>query len=52
VNYSGVASEIPEGEEFEVGLPWCTGQSGAPVQGAFGWPFAPLLNPIFDLLIG
>jgi hypothetical protein len=37
VNYSGAASRIPEGEQFEVGVPgapdtvrWHTGQSGAP----------------------
>jgi hypothetical protein len=29
VNYSGVRLEKPEGEEFEVDPPWCTGQSGA-----------------------
>jgi hypothetical protein len=25
VNYSGARSRTPEGEEFEVNLPWCTG---------------------------
>jgi hypothetical protein len=25
VNYSGVRLEKPEGEEFEVDPPWCTG---------------------------
>jgi hypothetical protein len=30
VNYSGVTPEKPEGEEFRVVWPWCTGQSGAP----------------------
>jgi hypothetical protein len=37
VNYSGLASRIPEGEQFRVGDPgapdtvrWHTGQSGAP----------------------
>jgi hypothetical protein len=33
VNYSGVRPQKPEGEEFEVDPPWCTGQSGAPNQG-------------------
>jgi hypothetical protein len=33
VNYSGVRLEKPEGEEFEVDPPWCTGQSVAPDQG-------------------
>jgi hypothetical protein len=27
VNYSGVRLEKPEGEEFEVDPPWCTGHS-------------------------
>jgi hypothetical protein len=26
---------------------WCTGQSGAPDQGASGWSFAPLFEPFF-----
>jgi hypothetical protein len=40
MNYSGVASRIPKGEQFGVGVPgaldtvrWHTGQSGAPDQG-------------------
>jgi hypothetical protein len=47
VNYSRAASHFPEGEEFNVGFTgapdtvrWCTGQSGAPDQGAFGLSFA------------
>jgi hypothetical protein len=47
VNYSGTPSNFPEGEEFSVECPgapdtvrWCTGQSGAPDQGAFGLSFA------------
>jgi hypothetical protein len=43
----GVASHFPEGEEFSVKCPgapdtvrWCTEQSGAPDQGAFGMSFA------------
>jgi hypothetical protein len=47
VNYSGAPLEIPEGEEFSLECPgapdtvrWCTGQSGAPDQGAFGLYFA------------
>jgi hypothetical protein len=47
VNYSGAASYFPEGEEFSLECPdapdtvrWCTGQSGAPDQGAFGLSFA------------
>jgi hypothetical protein len=34
VNYSGAALEKPEGEEFSLYDPWCTGQSGAPDQGS------------------
>jgi hypothetical protein len=47
VNYSGATSYFPEGSEFSVECPgapdtvrWCTGQSGAPDQGAFGLSFA------------
>jgi hypothetical protein len=32
VNYSEAALLKPEGEEFEVVRPWCTGQSGVPDQ--------------------
>jgi hypothetical protein len=42
VNYSGAPLKILEGEELGVEFPgapdtvrWCTGQSGAPDQGAF-----------------
>jgi hypothetical protein len=34
VNYSGVALQKPEGEEFSLYDPWGTGQSGAPDQGS------------------
>jgi hypothetical protein len=44
VNYSAPAPRFLDGEEFEVNLPWCTGQSGAPDQGAFGCAFAPLFE--------
>jgi hypothetical protein len=50
VNYSGVASQIPEGGKFRVDLPgapdtvrWHTGQSGAPDQGCLRLPFAILI---------
>jgi hypothetical protein len=52
VNYSGEPMEIPEGDEFELE------SSGAPdspvrqTRGAFGCPFALLLNPILGLFIG
>jgi hypothetical protein len=38
VNYSGAAPEEPEGKEFKLYSPWCTGQSGAPDQGSL-WFF-------------
>ena len=54
MNYSGAPSNFPEGSEFGadfLGAPdtvrWHTGQSGAPDQGAFGCPFAPLFEPFF-----
>jgi hypothetical protein len=34
VNYNEVRPQKPEGEEFEVDRPRCTGQSGAPDQGS------------------
>jgi hypothetical protein len=47
MNYSGVASRIPEGEQFGVGVPgapdtvlWHTGQFGAPDQGTLRLTFA------------
>jgi hypothetical protein len=50
VNYSGAASHFPEGSEFSFEFPsapdtvwWCTGQSGAPDQGAFGLSLALLV---------
>jgi hypothetical protein len=66
VNYSGVPLEFPEGGEFELessGAPDMSG--GAPdtvrctpdspvfqTRGAFGWPFALLLNPILGHFMG
>jgi hypothetical protein len=59
VNYSGVPLEILEGGKFKLessGAPdtvRCTPDSPVPqTRGAFGCPFAPLLNSIFDLFIG
>jgi hypothetical protein len=47
MNYSGVASQIPEGGKFGVDLPgapdtvrWHTGHSGAPDQGSLRLSFA------------
>jgi hypothetical protein len=52
VNYSGAPLEIPEGDEFGLessGAPdtvRCTPDSPVrQTRGAFGCPFAPLLNP-------
>jgi hypothetical protein len=51
VNYSGAPLDCPEGDEFELE------SSGAPdspvrqTRGAFGCPFALLLNPILGLFI-
>ena len=63
VNYSRVALEIPEGNEFESespGVPdrYCSLSGGTPdspvrqTRGAFGCPFALLLNPRLGLFIG
>jgi hypothetical protein len=41
VNYSEVAFQKPEAEEFRVYGPWCTGQSGALDQGTLRFSFAP-----------
>jgi hypothetical protein len=58
VNYSGVRPEKPEGEEFRVYGPWCTGH--CPVAhwtvwcarpGSFGFFCSFLLNHNFDLLL-
>jgi hypothetical protein len=52
VNYSGASLDFPEGDEFDLE------SSGAPdspvrqTRGAFGCPFALLLNPILGLFIG
>jgi hypothetical protein len=52
VNYSGAPLDFPEGEEFSVNSPgapdtvqWHTGQSGAPDQAHFGYPFALFDEP-------
>jgi hypothetical protein len=58
VNYSEAPLRLPEGEEFSLESPgapdtvwWCTGQSGAPDQGAFGCPFALLFEPFFLVIL-
>jgi hypothetical protein len=53
VNYSGVAPQIPEAEQFRVDPPWCTGH--CPVRqtrAAFGFLCSFDLNPFFYLCIG
>jgi hypothetical protein len=60
MNYSGAPPDFPEGDEFDLEssgaldtVRWCTGH--CPVRqtrGAFGCPFALLLNPILGLFIG
>jgi hypothetical protein len=52
VNYSGAAPEKPEGEEFSLYGPWCTGH--CPVRQTrvlFGFFCSFLLNPNLDLLL-
>ena len=53
VNYTEAPLDFSEGEEFGVKFPgapdtvrWHTGQSGAPDQGAFGYPLLSLFEPI------
>jgi hypothetical protein len=53
VNYSGAAPEKPEGEEFSLYDPWCTGHY--PVRQTrvlFGFFCSFLLNPNYDHFIG
>jgi hypothetical protein len=53
VNSSGAALHKPEGEEFSLYGPWCTGH--CPVRQTrvlFGFFCSFLLNPNFDLFIG
>jgi hypothetical protein len=52
VNYSGVPLEIPEGGKLELESSGAPDSPVSQTRGAFGCPFAPLLNPIFDLFIG
>jgi hypothetical protein len=67
MNYSGARPQKPEGEEFEVDPPWCTGQCPVGHQTlSGGTPDSPVrqtrvlfvffcsfvLNPNLDLFIG
>jgi hypothetical protein len=52
MNYSGARPQKPEGEEFEVVRPWCTGH--CPVRQTrvlFDFFCFFLLNPNFDILL-
>jgi hypothetical protein len=58
VNYSAAPLSFPEGAKFSLESPgapdtvrWFTGQSGAPDQGAFGCPFAPLIEPFLLIFL-
>ena len=52
VNYSGVASQIPEGGKFAVDLPGAPDSPVRQTRAAFG-SFAPFyLNPLLDFLFG
>jgi hypothetical protein len=52
VNYSGAWPEKPEGEEFGVVRPWCTGHCPVrQIRAPFGSIAHLLLNPNFDLLL-
>jgi hypothetical protein len=51
VNYSGGVPGKPEGEEFEVDPPWCTGQSGAPDQRTLRFPLPLSSWILFNLCI-
>jgi hypothetical protein len=58
-NYSGAPLKVPEGEEMGIEFPgapdsvrWCTGQSGAPDQGAIWDILCSLcLNPFLVFLL-
>jgi hypothetical protein len=58
VNYSATPLKIPEGAKFSLESPgapdtvrWHAGQSGAPDQGTFGCPFAPLFEPFLLIFL-
>jgi hypothetical protein len=52
VNYSGAPLDFPEGEEFSVKSPGAPDSPVRQTRAHFGYPFAPLLNPILGLFIG
>jgi hypothetical protein len=52
VNYSGARLDFPEGEEFDLESSSAPDSPVRQTRGAFGCPFALLLNPILCLFIG
>jgi hypothetical protein len=52
VNYSGAPLDFPEGDEFELESSSAPDSPVRQTRGAFGCPFALLLNPILGLFIG
>jgi hypothetical protein len=52
VNYSGAPPDFPEGDEFDLESSSAPDSPVRQTRGAFGYPFALLLNPILGLFIG
>jgi hypothetical protein len=52
VNYSGAPLDFPEGEEFSVKSPGAPDSPVRQTRAHFGYPFAPLLNPVLGPFIG
>ena len=52
VNYSEAPLKIPEGEELGVEFPGAPDSPVRQTRAHFGYPFAPLLNPVLGLFIG
>jgi hypothetical protein len=51
VNYSGVASQIPEGDKFGVDLPGAPDSPVRQTRAAFGCLLLFYLNPFLDFLL-
>ena len=52
MNYSGVPLYFPEGDEFDLESYGAPDSPVRQTRGAFGCPFALLLNPVLGLFIG
>jgi hypothetical protein len=52
VNYSGVASQIPEAEQFRVDFPGAPDRLVRQTRAAFGWFCSFLFKPFLGLFIG